>query len=185
MKVFRIRLDSNVFQSFLPDNEHIWATDSLMMNCQPKLQLWNPPSVHIGNPTLKKGNFFHLCSGAFVVDAVAAGALRTILEWAGELLPLPHESSLYHLINVLECANCLDDDKTKWVFGKTSGARLRIKEYHFHPSRLTESSLFKIHETAMGEVLTVSGMKDPEDEFKSVVEQQKLEGILFEEIWSD
>lgn len=40
-------------------------------------------------------------------------------------------------------------------------------------------------ETAKGEVLTVSGLKDPEDEFKSIVEHNGLEGILFEELWSD
>jgi hypothetical protein len=104
---------------------------------------------------------------------------------AGELLPLPHQSVLFQLINVLECVNCLDQQNTQWVFGKTTNARIRIKEYHFDARRFSESTLFKIPETAMGEVLTVTGLKDPDDEFKSVVEREGLKGILFEELWSD
>jgi len=34
-------------------------------------------------------------------------------------------------------------------------------------------------------VLTVQGLAGPEDEFKSVVEANKLRGLRFEEIWSD
>ena len=73
---------------------------------------------------------------------------------------------------------------TKWVLGKTTNTKIRIKEYHFEPSHFSESTLFKIPETAMAEVLTVSGLKDPEDEFKFVVEREGLEGIIFEEVWS-
>jgi hypothetical protein len=185
MKVFRIRLNSNDFQSLLPVDSKVWETDVLKMDCKPKLPAWKPPAVYIGNPKLKQGSFLHLCSGAFVVDSSACEALRTILEMAGELLPLPHQGALFHLMNVLECVNCLDEQNTKWVLGKTTNARIRIKEYHFEASRFSESTLFKIPETAMGEVLTVSGLKDPEDEFKSVVEREGLKGIIFEEVWSD
>ncbi len=104
---------------------------------------------------------------------------------AGELLPLPHRGDLFHLVNVLECVNCLDEQNTKWVLGRTTNARIRVEEYRFHANRLSESTLFKVPETALGEVLTVSGLKDPEDEFKSVVEREGLEGINFEEVWSD
>jgi hypothetical protein len=185
MKVFRIRLNSNDFQSFLPVDSKVWETDALKMDCKRMLAAWKPPAVYIYNPKLKQGSFLHLCSGAFVVDSFACEVLRTILEIAGEILPLPHQDSVFHLINVLECVNCLDQENTKWVFGKTTNAKIRIKEYHFHADRFSESTLFKIPETAMGEVLTVSGIKDPGDEFKSVVEREGLQGILFEEVWSD
>lgn len=185
MKVFRIRLNSNDFQSFLPVNTNIWETDVLTMNCRSKLTDWNPPTVYVPNPQLKPGNFLELASGAFVVDSIASEALRTILEIAGELLPLPHDEDLFHLLNVLECVNCLDQQRTKWVLGKTTNARIRIAEYHFDANRFSESTVFKIPETASGEILTVSGLKDPADEFKSVVECEGLGGILFEEVWSD
>jgi hypothetical protein len=184
MKVFRIRLNSNIYQSFLPTETKVWETDLLKMDCQPKLPAWKPPEVYIQNPKRKPGSFFHLCSGAFVVDSPTCEKLRTMLEMAGELLPLPHQGALFHLVNVLECVNCLDEQNTKWAYGKRTNARIGIEQYQFHANRFSESTLFKIPETAMAEVLTVSGLKDPEDEFKSVVEREGLEGIIFEEVWS-
>jgi hypothetical protein len=184
MKVFRIRLDSNQFQSFLPRDERIWKTETLTMNCSRKLQGWVPPDVYVWNPKLKLGDFFHFCSGAFVVDSKSMNGLRDLLEMAGELLPLSYKESTYYLMNILECANCLDRQKTQWVFDKKTGMPVRIVKYEFHRSRFPESTLFKIPETAPGEMLTVTGLKDAEDEFKPRVEQLGLRGLLFEELWS-
>jgi hypothetical protein len=184
MEVFRVSLDVNHYRRFLPTDSGVFATGVFEMACQNKLPVWRSPPVYVFNPMLKAGNFYHLCSGAFVVDPVGLETLRTILEMAGELLPLPHGGSVFHLMNVLECVNCLDQEKTQWVYGKRTNARIGIKEYHFHAHRFSESTLFKIPETARGELLTVSGLKDPDDEFKSVVEREGLEGIIFEEVWS-
>lgn len=183
MKVFRIRLNSNEFQSFLPADPETWNGDMLKMDCRPKLSTWEPPKVYVPNPKLRQGHFYHLCAGAFVVDAPTCEKLRTILEAAGELLPLPYQDATYTLLNVLECVNCLDERNTKWVMGKRTRAKIRITEYHFNPSRIPESTLFKIPES--GEILTVSGIKDPEEEFKSAVERERLQGLMFEELWSE
>jgi hypothetical protein len=118
------------------------------------------------------------------VDSPTCETLRTILEMAGEILPLPHQNEPFQLMNVLECVNCLDREQTKWAYGKRTNARIGIEEYRFHTNRFSESTLFKIPETAMAEILTVTGLKGPEDEFKSIVERQGLQGLLFEEVWS-
>jgi hypothetical protein len=185
MQVFKLRLNSNDYQSFLPVDGRIWETDILKMDCKRKLPDWKSPEVYIRNPTRQRGNFLHLCSGAFVVDAVGMQKLRTICEEAGEVLPLAHGRDEYFLVNVLECANCLDNNNTKWVTGKSTGVRIRIENYHFDKSRFSESTLFKIPETAASEVLCVTGFKDPADEFKSQVEALGLKGLLFEQLWSD
>ncbi len=121
---------------------------------------------------------------AFVLDEEAREALLELLEMGGELLPITCQGRSYLLFNALECVNCLDQQKTLWVMGKRTGAKVRIEKYEFVPNRFSESSLFKIPETAAGEVLTVTGLKDPEDEFKTRVEQLGLAGLCFEEIWS-
>jgi hypothetical protein len=46
-----------------------------------------------------------------------------------------------------------------------------------------EVPLFKIPETRRGEILTIEGMKDPEDEFKYRVESGGYEGLKFELLW--
>ncbi len=101
--------------------------------------------------------------------------------WAS-LLPLPFKDKLYHVLNVTECVNVLDDHKTEWLYENGIGP---IKKYAFHAGRLTEAPLFKIPETCRSEILTLEGIKDPEDEFKGRVERLGLKGLIFEEIWSN
>ena len=184
MEIFKIQINANKFQSFLPNDAHIWKTSTFKMDCVSKLSSWRPPEVYIHNPKLEKGNFFHLCSGGFVVDSYAAGRLRTVLELAGELLPLTHEGHQYYLLNILECVNCLDANTTEWVMGKTSGAKIRVMKYQFNADKISESTLFKIPETASAEMFCISGLKDPEDEFKWQVENSGLKGLVFEKVWS-
>lgn len=184
MKVFRVSLGVNNFQGFLPTDSNIWKTDILNMNCKPKVKVWSALSVYISHPVLERGNFFSLCSGAFVTDIEATKKLRTHLEMGGELLPINHKGETFHLFNTLECVNCLNDEATSWVYGEKTRAKIRIAKYQFFPDRFSESTLFKIPETCLGEILTVSGIKDREDEFKWRVEDSGLTGIKFEELWS-
>jgi hypothetical protein len=182
MKVYEVRLDTNKYQRFLPEDQGVWKTKYLKMDCSRKLPDWVPLPIYVPNPRLKKGNFFHLCPGAFVTENGTTEKLRDILEMAGELLPLSCKGADYTLLNVTECMDCLDHDKTAWVFGKATGAKIDIKRYVFKPERLPESSLFKIPER-VAHLFVAEGRFDSEDEFKSRVEQEGLEGLLFAEVW--
>jgi hypothetical protein len=102
---------------------------------------------------------------------------------SGELLPLPHKAEMLHVLNATECVNALDEDTTEWIYGKTTGTRIGIRRYSFYANRLLEGPLFKIPETSATDILTIEGMKDPDDEFKGRVEQLGLTGLRFEEIW--
>jgi hypothetical protein len=110
--------------------------------------------------------------------------LRDLLEMAGELLPLQYKGDPYTLLNFTECMDCLDHKNTEWVLGKTTGAKINVKRYVFMPNRLPESSIFKIPERPSS-IFVAAGRFDPDDEFKHVVEKEKLEGLLFEEVSSD
>lgn len=184
MNVYRLRLDSNNYQRFLPEDERIWKTERLTMDCTRKLPGWIPPSVYVPNPTLKKGTFFHLCSGAFVTDKNATEKLRDLLEMAGELLPIDYKSEPYWLLNVTECMDCLNHEQTEWVLGKSTGAKIDIKRYAFKSDRMPESSIFKIP-NRLADIYVAEGRFDPEDEFKARVEENNLNGLLFEEVWRD
>jgi hypothetical protein len=184
MKVHRVTLDVNNFQGFLPTDSKIWKTNILDLNCKPKGRSWNTLDVFIDNPVSERGNFFSLCAGAFVTDGEARKKLLSILEMGGELLPINHKGETLHLFNALECVNCLNDEATSWIYGEKTGAKIMISRYQFFPDRFSESTLFKIPETRLGEILTVSGIRDREDEFKGCVEDLGLKGIIFEELWS-
>jgi hypothetical protein len=100
-------------------------------------------------------------------------------------LPLPFANEDLHVVNVTECINVLDQDRTRWTVGATSGRRLSIESYAFHPDRLTETPLFKIPETAKTEIYTAAGLRNSNDEFKGRAEKFDLKGLIFEEIWSN
>jgi hypothetical protein len=68
----------------------------------------------------------------------------TLLELAGELLPLSHKGKKYYLMNVLECANCLDERSTQWKSDKETRVPIRILKYEFRSDRFPESTFFKI-----------------------------------------
>ena len=181
MRIYRIRCDVNAFQSFYIDKAR-WHGDLLAMltfECSPRAAAYSPPPVFVLHPKLKAGNFYYLCPGALVVDSTALDHLQDLLEMSGEMLRLPYKDCLFHLLNVTECINVLDERHAK---RRSSGT---IEKYAFHPERLTETPLFKIPETCRAEILTCEGLKDPEDEFKGRVEQLGLKGLIFEELWSD
>ncbi len=185
MKVYEIIPDVNHYQSFLfdyPSGHRFWQSDEGVFDCTPKGATWSP-SVYIEHPKLKRGNIFAL-AGTLVLDAHATETLRTLLEMSGELLPLTYKAEQFTVLNVIECVDALDDAKTKWVYGKSTGAKIKIEQYAFHRHRLPEVPLFKIPETSKWGVLTIEGMKDPQDEFKPSIERLGLTGLTFKEIWS-
>src|SRR5262249_27870281 len=109
--------------------------------------------------------------------------LRDLLEMSGELLPFSYKGEQFTALNVTECVDALDDCKTKWVYGKGTGAKIRIERYAFSAHRLTETPLFKIPQTCKSEILACEGLKDPDDEFIGRVQRMSLQGLTFEEVW--
>ena len=119
-----------------------------------------------------------------MTDRNATEKLRDILEMAGELLPIEYKNEPHSLLNVTECMDCLDHERTEWVVGKNTGAKIDIQRYAFRVERMPESSVFKIP-NRLADIYVAEGRFDPEDEFKARVEQNHMKGLLFEEIWCD
>jgi hypothetical protein len=182
IRVYRIRSDVNHYQYFLPENDE--ELPKLRMDCVPRAENWSPPPVFVYEPLHKKGDFYNFNSSSLITSPKATQALYPYLEIAGELLSLPYKDEVYTLLNVTECINCLDQQRTEWVKGKDKGDNLFIKSYAFYPDRFSESDIFKIPETCLSEILVVEGLKDQKDEFRYVVESAGLQGLIFEEIWN-
>lgn len=181
MKVFRVRPDVNNYQYFMLNDPALGLTDMMKFDCKTKAATWVAPEVHILRPHLKKGSFSDLwTTPTIVVNETTLEQLRDLLEMSGELLPLSYQGELFYIVNVTECFNVLDRNKTKWRYAK---GQLPVDKYEFFQTRFCESPLFKIPETCGCELLTIEGIKAPEDEFKGRVEKMGMQGLLFEEIW--
>jgi len=189
MKVFQISPDF-AFQTFYtldPDVRGFSEVSYLLelTQCSRMLQNWKPLRLAEESSKLKRGNFAHSWGGGFIIDTRAIEALRPILEQSCELLPLlPHKGESLQVMNVLDCVDCLDEEKTRRAIDSASGMKLTIiEEFHFDSSSIRGSSLFKLPKRP--EFFTVTGLVDPQIEFRSVVEREALTGIKFEELWSD
>lgn len=179
MRIYRVEPDVNHFQTLYMSNFDDWTLEEHIFDGSSRVASWRSPDVYVLKPRLKRGNFFDFESGGpFVVDPIAVDGLADLLEMCSELLPINYEGKRLHLVNVVECVNVLDGERSKKVPGN-------ITHYEFFPNRFIESPLFKIPETCRGEVLTLEGWMNPEDEFKHRVEQLGLTGLIFKEIWSD
>ena len=184
MEIYRVKTDS-AYQSFLPEDESVWGEDTLIMDCQAKSSDWPSLGVYVFNPKKERGDISHLGPGGFLINSRAYEALRSPIEMAAEALPVRHGKEMLYLINVLECANCINKDGSSFYKNKIGeDIEHMIKSYDFHSRRLPQSSLLKIPETSRGEILCLTEMVDPEDDFKEIVRSKKLTGLKFERLWS-
>ena len=162
----------------------LWRDTNYFLDGTPKLSAWKTPNVYCLYPLIRKGDFFGGYVGGLIASAETAKKVLAFFEMAGELLPLNYEGERCSLLNVTECINALDQERTTW-HTDLNGQKLLIKKYAFHANRFTESSLFKIPETRRAEVLAVERCGHPDEEFKAFVEQVGLTGLRFEELWAD
>lgn len=182
MKVYRVDLDVDNYQGLFFDAENK-NTSTGEFECTRKLDSWVPPKVFSLHPKLKDGDFWAYWgrSGTMITTPQATAMLGSLLEIAGEVLPLPFDGRTFSLLNVLECVNCLNTEKSIWFNNERKIGR--PQKYVFHPSRFT-TTLFKIPETCSAEILVLEREGDPFNEFKAFVEAQKMTGINFKEIWT-
>ena len=184
-RVYRIEFDTRRYQSLSPADEHVFESGQLRFDGTPKGEDWRPLAVRFVNPHLERPNIYYLASGCLVLDRRAIERFHDTLNWGcienAELLPLSVEGEEWQVVNVTECINVLDSQKTVWKM--EHGRRVAIEKYAFHMQRLGVTMPFSIPETADTEILTLEITRQPLDEFKAAVEQAGLKGLKFTELW--
>lgn len=185
MKIYNVTVDANIYQWIMPQVADESILDFMSFECKPRSKQLLETDWYVYNPTQMKGDFFSLgISGVFAFnEKVYQSDLFTMLEMSGEILPIMVEDEPLFLLNILECVNMLNEQACHWDTYE-DGSRGRILSYSFHVNRVSESSLFKIPQTCKTEMLTYTGLKSSEDEFKSVYEKLNFTGLVFQEIFS-
>jgi hypothetical protein len=183
MKVFEILSDVEKYRWIHPVDDAVW--DMGMMDfAGDKKSNWKPIKCYVDNLKKEVGSFYEFSGRALTFDKYAYEGMCDILEMAGEILPITmEEGDDLYVLNVLDCVNALDKEKSIWHM--RGGKRTRLKKYVFQKERVHESSLFKIPENNYGAVLTYTGLKDSDDEFIGRYQRLGLTGLIFEELWSD
>lgn len=179
MRVFSFYANTARYQYFMPlsvDDE-----GQLITNCRFRTDAWQPPPLTLQEPARPRGDFFEIHRGSPILSARATHLLKSFLEPAGELLPLPFEGEMFYLFNVTPCADCLDADASEW---RTEyNKRLWPIKYIFAPERFGPNHLFKIPQTCRAEVLVL----DREDGkgFIEALVKHELVGYILKLLWSE
>lgn len=181
MIVYDLKTDSAVQVICPSDEKDEDYSGKLAFNGHPKLDNWMPIEFFVFNPLAKRGNFFSLPNySAFACDKLAVDRLYEFLDFGAELLPIYLEDGTeLFIVNVTDCVNALDQKNTVYDY-YPEGGRGRILKYAFHKNRFSESSIFKIPETAATQVFTFTGIKSPNEEFYHAYNDSKLSGLVFE-----
>jgi len=178
-----MRVDVDRFQYFLTDP--ITDYRRLYMDGSPVGDQWVPPKVYVQYLKKPVGDFYNANHSVLITSARATETLYKHFKWAGELLPLPYKEQTFMLLNVTQCIDVLDEDRTEFCMGKTSGVRLGITQYAFRPDRFVGTSLFKIPQYNGSEIFVVEGVNDSSTEFREDVAAAGLKGLRFREVWDD
>jgi len=185
MKIYEVRPDTNNVQWVMPRVLGEAILDVLSFDCVKRNDELNNIRWFIYDPKTPKKNFYTGINGALVFDqSVYDSELLTILEIAGEILPLNMETGeKLYLLNILDCINVLDHDRSiRELY--SDGTKGRVLQYAFHEDYLSESSLFKIPETSKVEILTYSGVKGNSlDEFYTLYKELGFTGLVFKELY--
>lgn len=185
-QVFEVRPDVNDYQKLYPCDDAMWDTGLLDFDCTRKASTWTPFELEILDGHLRRGHFLGLAAGAFVIDAYARDRLDDLLSPCVEYLPIEYDREPLWVVNVLACRDALDQATTEWEYGLRSEKRIAIEKYVFDAERLTEDALFKLPETARGQILTATQpLSAPSHEFKARVDAMEDAGLRFDLLWSE
>jgi hypothetical protein len=167
MNIYKIKTDTNNIQLVSPTKrELIEDLHFLDFDCEPRLNNWEELEVYTYNPRTKPKNFYALISGILVFDEKVLDVCQTVFEMAGEILPLKLERSeqKLYILNILQCMNGLDYNKTVWDY-YDDGTKGRILNYKFHEWRImNESTLLKIPESSVN-IFCFTNDRNEDDQF--------------------
>ena len=136
LRAFKVEPDVNRYQYFLWDIERAPSGvtyDTMACGGSPKGKKWKPAPVYIHAPRHKRGDFWSIGLGGGGLGIAPwafekVEALHMFAEMAGELLPVRYQEQTFMLLNITECIECLDPERSKW-FPLPDGKRTMLTPF--------------------------------------------------------
>lgn len=185
MRVYKPKLQVDKFRSLLAKDENVHKIEvSLMsMDGTSKLEQWPESLEAVFDGKRRPMPDIVSCeAGNMLLWGRSLEILRDHLPTNCELLPVHWDGGHGLLVNVLGQTDCLDEEKTEWVY-HPSGTRMWIEKPAFIAEQVPDAILFKIEQECIPTFT-------PEHEagktsLKSLVQQHGLTGLRFDCVWSD
>lgn len=169
----------------LPDIEGMEILKYKIFDGEKKSEFWKDSIWYIHNPLIEKTDFVSIGTNAALLftQKVFDSELYSIIERAGEILPIKINDENYFVLNVTEVINVLDKKNTTWeLFEDIKGD---ITKYSFLKNRFTNSSVFKIPETFKTEIFIHSDNVVFEEDFYTLYNKLNFTGLIFNEVYSE
>jgi hypothetical protein len=191
VRIYRLELTFDAreprYQQLWPvDRKHVPLFDPWGYRCVPRLPDWPPGGilVEVLNPTAPAGAFPFLYAGMLGIDAATWPRLAPVLPDNAEVLDVnTPDGRSYRLLNIADCSDCIDEDRSEWAALRTS-PRTRVTRFAFRAERLSQWSLFKPR-AAPADLFVSSRALPPQRDFKVQYESLGLDGLIFREVWND
>ena len=175
MKIWILDSDVDKYENLMLKNE--FDMDLLrQLNGDSKSKVWIPLEVKkmYGDRIFSNTPGFspHLP----VIDSKSTEILSDLIKKDSELLPLVCKDAQFNIINVTKVIDCINYEQAEYKTFRDGKRIMRFTKYAFHQELLEGDNIFRIPELPFSRPFV-------SDKFKNVVEENGLEGFLFELAW--
>jgi hypothetical protein len=182
MGVYRIREDVNRYEWLnLANFDEVWESVYQKFDDSPMKESWPPLYVEgyreeDDETECLSGDFPHVSglSAGIVLSKHAVDVLGPLLFGSGELLPLHYLGADLFFFNVTCLADVLNFDESDIVYFQT-GRIMTVRRYVFDADKIPSNDVFQIAQIPLGDTFV-------SENFKVMVEENELEGLLFQPV---
>jgi hypothetical protein len=187
MKIFKVKPDTK-FRLMYPEDK-VYDSAEWEFKGQPLMDaLPHPFNAYFAEDSNKPlPDIAYLGMTTFAFRSEVATELVDILEAAGELIPFKIGEDAWYCLNVTNSCDALDEDKSKYKINN-GAVKLILLEYSFDTAKLSDQSLFKIHNDNYTEIFCADRRETDEqvlDNFFCAVAGHGYTGLKFEEVYSE
>lgn len=179
MKIWELRVDADKFYCLTLVNDQEWNKFANMFDGRKLEASWEPFDVRIIDEKKRKkmGDALYLSPNVPVLNLKALDAINDLIQSYVEILPLYSENGVLYALNVINIIDCIDYENAEFERYPDTGKIMWCKKYAFNKEALEGQHIFKTIDTPRSRALV-------SDEFRDRVQNKKLKGFEFVEVWS-
>lgn len=135
---------------------------------------WHPLPVEIQSLNTKRGDFLGIVAHHITCNSRALEILKSLIGNSVKPFPFEYNGDAYFLLKVINIIDCLDYTRAD-VLRSQEGRVLGINKYAFKEESIENKHFFALTEIKFDILVSQT--------FKDYVEQNELEGLLFEQVY--
>jgi hypothetical protein len=135
---------------------------------------WPDINVEIESLGTKRGDFFGISACSIICNMNAWKVLKPLIDNSVKLLPIIYKDDTYFLLKATNIVDCLDYTRASILRSPKTGRVLGVNKYAFKESCIKDENFFVIPEIKFDILVS--------QKFKDCVEQNRLEGLLFQQL---